>query len=867
MAITYYSKGGRTTWRPSSQPAPRGYTATSKPGTSGGSGGGRSTPSKPKTYIDSGKRTSGGKTIWIPAPAGTKFYMKTASGGYHSAKTGKTYSSATEAARAEVTHATETAAADKKYYYDPITKVATTRRVEGQRAMTKSDVLGVIKGLPRQQKAEYGEQYRQYSTAKKDVQRSELSALAGPITQRGFPTLGEAITETSPTFKTFSERATITAAPPKPSWLKETPSYLKEKAARFEFKALKTTGVKGQLYQAGAFGFGVAAGFTYPIRHPVSFVKGVYGFGKGLVTKPFVTGAAIKQELVYRPSSFIGEVIGTAAFGKVAPKVIKPVTAKLPRPKITTFKVPTKTGDVTLYKGLSVEYGVRGKPLIGIAEGKIRLGTPKVSLSKATKPFVVETPAQTAIFQKSLAKVAKPTEVTKFKGLLDITRVTEKTPSKFVQKSFIKETKSLTPKGVEEVLKFAKKEKAQVYGSFAARQQTPKDLARVSADMDIQLKIGAEASALKTKQLVLKLQKIGEPVRISKKTPTLIEVQVGKEWHHAVDIHSIEQAIAEASPAIGGEKIYGLQLGQKPIKIKGIETMRLSEQGVRKMGSIATARPGKKITFAPEAHRIKDIPDWFASQETLLRSKFLPQSARLAKLQKLKSLYPAEIFKQPILEQPKVLLYSPKVSVPKAYVLPSIAIYPSIPVKGLTGAFPISPSVYPLKVVKSPSVKISPMVKPISPPSMPVYIKSSPSKPVSPYKYPSRPSPRTYVSPPSPYKPSPPSPYTPSPPPSPKKPSPPYYPPKKPPSRPPYYPPYKPPYYPPYSPPKLVPSTYPKVYPQIKYPQQFMKGYSLKKKPKRFKYHPSLIAGLERITATKKPERITGLGIRPVIRF
>jgi len=731
--------------------------------------------------------------------------------------------------------------------------------------MTKQEALNVIRRMPKETKTEYAKQYRKYAGAKKDVQQAELSVLAGPMPTRKVPTLGEAITKTSPTFKPFSERATITAAPPKPSFLKETPEYLREKAARFEFKALKTTGVKGQLYQAGAFGLGAVTGFTYPIRHPVSFVKGVYGFGKGLVTKPFETGAAIKQELVYRPSSFIGEIAGTAAFGKVVPKVIKPVTAKLPKTKITTFKVPTKTGDMTLYKGLSFEYGVKGKPLIGIAEGKIRLGTPKVSLAKAAKPFVVETPAQTAIFQKSLKAVTKPTEVTKFKGLLDITRATEKTPSKFVQKSFIKETKSLSPKGVGEVLKFAKKEKAQVYGSFAARQQTPKDLARVSADIDVQLKIGAEASALKTKQLVTKLQKIGEPVRISKKTPTLIEVKVGKEWHHAVDIHAFEQALKEASPAIAGEKVYGLQLGQKPIKIKGIETMRLSEQGVRKMRSIATARPGKKITFAPEAHRIKDIPDWFASQETLLRSKFLPQPVRLAKLRELKTLYPVEIFKQPILEQPKVLLYSPKVSVPKAHVLPSIAIYPTIPIKGIGGAFPISPSVYPLKVVKSPSVKISPMVKPISPPSMPAYIKPSPPKSVSPYKYPSRPSSRAYVSPLSPSKPSP---YKPSPSPSPKKPSPPYSPPKRLPSKPLYYPPYKSPYYPPYSPPKIVPPTYLPIYlPIPKLTQPIISGYKLKKKPKRFKYSPSLIAGLKRITATKIPKRITGLGVRPVIRI
>jgi len=425
----------------------------------------------------------------------------------------------------------------KKWYYNPRLRVTTTTKIEGQEAMTKQEALNVVRRMPRKTKVEYGEAYRGYTQAKRDVQRAELSALAGPMPKAPaeFPSLAEGIRAGQP--KPFPERAMITAAPKISPW-KETPKYLKEKAAKFEFKALKTHGIKGQLYQAGAFGLGVAAGFTYPVRHPVSFAKGVYTLGKGLVTKPFETGAAIKQELVYKPSSFLGEIVGTAAFGKVAPKVAKPVVAKLPKPKVTTFKVPTKTGAETLYKGLAVEYGARGKPLVGISKGKIKFGTPAVDLTKATKPFVVETPAQTAIFQKSLSGVAKAPEITKFKGLLDITRATEKTPSRFVQKTFIKETKALSPKGVSEVLKFAKKEKAEVYGSFAARQQMPKDLARVSADIDIQLKTGAEASALKTANLVSRLKKIGEPVRVSKKTPTLIEVKVGKEWHHAVDFRA-----------------------------------------------------------------------------------------------------------------------------------------------------------------------------------------------------------------------------------------------------------------------------------------------------------------------------------------
>ena len=44
-------------------------------------------------------------------------------------------------------------------------------------------------------------------------------------------------------------------------------------------------------------------------------------------------------------------------------------------------------------------------------------------------------------------------------------------------------------------------------------------------------------------RLTRELGKAGERVRISKETPTLIESRIRGEWKHAVDIHSLDQAL------------------------------------------------------------------------------------------------------------------------------------------------------------------------------------------------------------------------------------------------------------------------------------------------------------------------------------
>ena len=401
-----------------------------------------------------------------------------------------------------------------------------------------------------------------------------------------------------------------------------------------------------------------------------------------------------------------------------------------------------------MYRGLSLKYGKQATPILGLKGKKPFFSTPKIDLTKAylKEGFKVEKAGETAIIRKGLPDIYKPIEIEKFTRAHKIMRATETTPSKYVQKKWIAEAKALKPKGVREVLKFAKQEKAELYGSFTARQQMPLDLTRKPGDIDVLLKVGGEEAALKTQVLTRRLQKIGEEVRVSSKHPTLIEAKgIDKKWHHAVDIHSLDQAMSELkSPSTMETQVYGLRLGQKNIKIEGIKAMPLSEQGIRKGAhSMLTMR---EKGFAPASHRMKDIPDFFSTQETLIRSKLFGQKKLMKELGKLKALYPEELFKKTVKPE-KILIYSPTKSVSVQRVYPSLSRAPSQPIsegispsvsgsRGLS-SYKISPSLSKSVYSTYKYYRVSPSKSPSKSPSISPGYSPSISPSVSPSKSPS----------------------------------------------------------------------------------------------------------------------------------
>jgi len=415
-------------------------------------------------------------------------------------------------------------------------------------------------------------------------------------------------------------------------------------------KSMNKRKVRYNPYVSATLGLGAGLlGLAKSAAHPVRTIKGIGSFGKAVATQPKSTFETIsskaathmeKKGFAYVGGEIAGYYIGGKAIGKGVTEVTKRSPVKL---TAESLKVPTKKGETTLWRGVGLEVKGKGRPLIGVKGYRPTVGTPKVDLSKAKGEFVVEGSASTKIVLKNLKSATKtPDEALKLKYGVDVMSKTYNVKSRYIQREFIKDTKTLSPKGVQEVIRFTKGEKGQLYGSFPARQQMPITHSRVPGDIDVFINKGQGYTVAQTQKLASRLRKAGETVRVSKSTPTLIETKVGGKWHHAVDIHSADMGATDVlSPSYAANKAYGFPLNQKSLKIEGVRVMPLSEQGVRKGASAFTIKPEKGgLVLTPKAHRMKDVADFFTVQETLLASKKVPSVKGVYSLSRLKKLYP-----------------------------------------------------------------------------------------------------------------------------------------------------------------------------------------------------------------------------------
>jgi hypothetical protein len=165
---------------------------------------------------------------------------------------------------------------------------------------------------------------------------------------------------------------------------------------------------------------------------------------------------------------------------------------------------------------------------------------------------------------------------------------------------------------------------------------------RITSDIDLFADIPKAEAKIKINKLVAELNKVegGSKVRLSAGSPTLIESQdIKGNWHHAVDIHLAEGADSYGVP----EQKLGFKVGnKKAVVIEGANFMPLSEQGLRKAGSVFTLRDNNLM---PAPHRVKDIGDYFVTQQALSASKILGKKQAGLRLQSIKKFFPKEYVK------------------------------------------------------------------------------------------------------------------------------------------------------------------------------------------------------------------------------
>jgi len=300
--------------------------------------------------------------------------------------------------------------------------------------------------------------------------------------------------------------------------------------------------------------------------------------------------------------------------------------------KVPTLDLPTTAGGKTVWRGLSI----LDRPVIGKSAGKFKIGKGGIELPAVADieaGFKPVTKLETNIItnRKALLKMGVSEEQIK---RLEITLQTRKMfvgkKSKFTDPEVLTEPiKTLNKESVrvvfEQAVKSGKKVE-RVYGSTTTKAQLAPELRkwRTPNDIDVQIAGTADEAAAWAKKLVVKLQKTQgvKNVRISKTSPTLIEVKgADGKWHHAVDIHSKDEALASTLLSKSddlGTGSYGMWDAEKALTVKypglgKLNVMRLSEAGKRKVKTILEIREGK---FAPPEHRLKDIADYYVILRT-----------------------------------------------------------------------------------------------------------------------------------------------------------------------------------------------------------------------------------------------------------
>jgi len=337
-----------------------------------------------------------------------------------------------------------------------------------------------------------------------------------------------------------------------------------------------------------------------------------------------------------------------------------------------------KAGDKTLWKGITLEFKRKAYPLFGETEKGYVFGTPKVDIpEEALKEGITpRSPTETKIFTRNVVERYPITEVERLESGLKLMEITEKQKSKFIGKFDFSQVKYIPKEVAKDFERWVRSQKdIVVYGSVSqyAQMQGETLTTRIPKDVDIMIP-DAEKKAKELYNIFAK--KLGkENVRL---TNTLIEVKTKTGWHHAVDIHekAISSYLKEANLKWYEANYIGFGFKTQPtIKIEGIETMRLSEQGIRKGVSSLTLR---EYGVNPEMHRVKDIYDFMNVQDALIKSmekdivKRVFQRGKIAEAKKLLNVFKstrnlADITK-PI--KTNVILYSKGYS----YSLPSVSL-------------------------------------------------------------------------------------------------------------------------------------------------------------------------------------------------
>jgi len=318
----------------------------------------------------------------------------------------------------------------------------------------------------------------------------------------------------------------------------------------------------------------------------------------------------------YRQLDTKQKVLGASALALVSlPALAAGIRALVP----TAVSIPTKSGMITVWKGISMA----GKPVVGISQKRLAVGTKGVSLPEfATiqKGYIPVTKLETSLTatRNALRKMgATEADITKVEETLRIRNFIAGKKSPYLsEQAILQGSERLTPEEVATILRHAVKNAGKiesVYGSSTIPPQLRPNLLKLWRkwhDVDIQTTMTPEELGKFTAQVAKDLRKAGAKVKIDPTKPGTILKSIEGKWEKITDFHSKEKVPGSPDTLEGA---YGMLHAEPVVRIKlpGVgefSIMRLSETGKRKIASVLEFQEGK---IAPPPHRVNDIADLY----------------------------------------------------------------------------------------------------------------------------------------------------------------------------------------------------------------------------------------------------------------
>lgn len=297
--------------------------------------------------------------------------------------------------------------------------------------------------------------------------------------------------------------------------------------------------------------------------------------------------------------------------------------------------VDVSPGEAPVYRGLSLEVGRTGQPLIGKTPKGWKIGTPEFNKAEVKElygeafesksGYPAHSPTELAIARKNIIENYDPLNKAIAEDSMQLREMTFGTESKFLSNDLVFDeplkSHGLKPETIKNVKNWMQNQDIVVTGSVAQKSQMRGLPHRELHDIDFYI----ENPQGKAQELLNVIERT-EPGKVFFDTPgrpTLIT----KEGGTIFDIHPPE-GLADISPEglsgsashlkTAGKYVHFAFKYEDPVKIGGIKATSLSEQATRKMGSSIGLRENEVM---PAGHRVKDIADHLTIEPALIESQ------------------------------------------------------------------------------------------------------------------------------------------------------------------------------------------------------------------------------------------------------